>query len=595
MSSNPFTQGYWQKQLDYFRLRLAHVDALPQLSILGLVAGIGTGLFIVGFRHCIELPLGTMLPGNDENFEGLPVWMCILLPIAGALCLGLLFHFFDRRFYPVGVNHVIERLQHHQGRLPLRNMVVQFFGGVMALCSGFSVGREGPAVHLGAASSSLMGQWLRLPNNSLRVLVGSGAAAAIAASFNTPIAGVIFAMEVILVDYTITSFIPVILAAVSATVISMIFYGSDPAFEVPVVSGLSLNELPLVIVFGFAIGAMASLFLYLQRFFHLANHKPVFQRFLVAGVITGLLAGICPGIMGIGYDTVNQALLGQLPLLFLLVLVATKLLATATAIGLGIPGGLIGASLVLGACLGATAAISGQPFFSSSLNSSSYAVIGMAAMMSAVINAPLAALMAAMELTWSPHIILPAMLAIVIANITTTSIFRQRSAFDQTIASRQRHQNLLFHILQRAGVTSIMQTNLASHARQISLEKARELLQGKPAWIVIEDVGEEKTLLNPADLARFIETHSATLMAEGDDIDLERIPGERYDMASIHPRANLAEAMQFMHQKKLSALYIQTTSAPLISNVAGIITEQDLRNYYAPAATSTTDTGNDKP
>jgi len=126
----------------------------------------------------------------------------------------------------------MERLSRHQGHLPIRNAIVQFFGGILALISGQSGGREDPAIHLGAASSSLLGQAFSLPNNSIRTLVACGTAAAIAGSFNTPIAGVIFAMEVVMMEFTIGSFIPVIIAAVASTLLAHYVIGNEPAFTV---------------------------------------------------------------------------------------------------------------------------------------------------------------------------------------------------------------------------------------------------------------------------------------------------------------------------------------------------------------------------
>ena len=124
----------------------------------------------------------------------------------------------------------MERLTRHQGYLPLRNAVIQFFGGAIALISGQSGGREGPAIHLGATAASLLGQKFQLPNNSIRTMIACGTAAAIASSFNTPIAGVIFAMEVVMMEYTVASFLPIIVAAVTSTLVSQAFFGAAPAF-----------------------------------------------------------------------------------------------------------------------------------------------------------------------------------------------------------------------------------------------------------------------------------------------------------------------------------------------------------------------------
>ena len=152
-----------------FRQRLAHVDALPQLAILGVLCGALTGIVMLGFRGAIEVPLSFVLPGGDsENFEDLPVFARFALPVVGGLAIGFVLTRLSAENRSVGVTHVMERLSRHQGHLPLRNALLQFFGGALVLISGHSSGREGPAIHLGAASSSLLGQALELPNNSIR-------------------------------------------------------------------------------------------------------------------------------------------------------------------------------------------------------------------------------------------------------------------------------------------------------------------------------------------------------------------------------------------------------------------------------------------
>ena len=175
--------------LDFFRRQLAGVNALPQLSFLALLVGLMTGLVILLFNAAVDVVLARWVLGtHSEDFESLSLFLRMLLPCAGGLAIGTALMRMRRRDTRVGVVHVMERLSRHQGQLPLRNAAIQFFGGIVALISGQAGGREGPAIHLGAAASSLIGQAFELPNNSVRTLVACGTAAAIAGSFNTPIA-----------------------------------------------------------------------------------------------------------------------------------------------------------------------------------------------------------------------------------------------------------------------------------------------------------------------------------------------------------------------------------------------------------------------
>jgi len=178
-------------------------------------------MVILVFRITMDYLLGAwLLPNGSESFEALGHLERFALPMIGAAILGATLNRVSVEGRRVGVVHVMERLSRHQGQLPARNALIQFFGGMLSLVTGQSGGREGPAIHVGAASASLLGQTLNLPNNSMRVLVACGVAAAIAGSFNTPLAGVIFAMEVVMMEYTLGSFIPIIVASVVTTVMT---------------------------------------------------------------------------------------------------------------------------------------------------------------------------------------------------------------------------------------------------------------------------------------------------------------------------------------------------------------------------------------
>ncbi len=220
--------------LNRLREHLAHAEALFPLALVGLISGLVTGGVIIAFRWITENAQLALTPvAGPEAFEWLSWPYRLGLPIAGGLLIGVIFQRASLGSRQVGVVHVMEQLAYHSGRMPWKNAALQFFGGALSIMSGHSVGREGPVIHVGAASSSLLGQWLGFPNNSIRVLVACGVAASIAASFNTPIAGVIFAMEVVLMEYTLAGFTPVILAAVAATSLTRVVYGSAPAFDIP--------------------------------------------------------------------------------------------------------------------------------------------------------------------------------------------------------------------------------------------------------------------------------------------------------------------------------------------------------------------------
>ncbi len=582
--------------LEFFRQQLAKVDAFPQLALLGAVSGLLTGAVILLFRMAIELPL-TALVGGPDNFEALGGLERLLLPIIGGLLMALLLSRLSPDERRVGVVHVMERLSRHQGHLPLKNAVTQFLGGVVALVSGHSMGREGPAVHLGGAAASLMGQALELPNNSIRTLVSCGTAAAIAASFNTPMAGVIFAMEVVMMEYTMSSFIPVILAAVSATILSHAVYGPQPAFLVP--SGLELNSLweyPFVIGEGLLIGALAALFVVLTHGTARLSGYPLIWRMLAVGVLTGVTAVFIPQVMGIGYDTLNYALLGQLSLLGLAVIGAAKLVVSATAAGLGVPAGIIGPTLMIGGMAGGVIGMAGSMISPEQVSPTGvYVTLGMAAMMGAVLQAPLAALVAVLELTANPGIVPPAMLVIVVATLTLRML-GQRSLFLATL------DNLglgyatdpITQHLQRVGVVSVMNRNFVRLYDRVSRAEAAAALASKPDWVIIENEQQPLAVLNASDLARHLEAEPATppgaadvqaaapAAAGEDDADavtelqLTSIAGLRLDVASINAQATLHEALETLDRSGKEALCVHRMSAPLIQPIVGVLTRKDI-------------------
>ena len=196
-------------------------------------------------------------------------------------------------------------------------------------------------------------------------------------------------------------------------------------------------------------------------------------------------------------------------------------------------------------------------------------------MVGAVLNAPLAALIAVLELTYNPNILLPSMLVTVIATITCRMLTRMPGLFS---IGRDGYSSPRFQSLSRAGVTSLMKRDFISHSRHLPFERIDDLLKSKPQWIVIEDVGEPKLIMRPADLARYMEEQLA--LEPDTTIDLQEIPAERWPIVPIHSRATLQEALLVMQQNDDEAVYVSQTAAPLMSEVAGIITRQDIDNYY---------------
>jgi CIC family chloride channel protein len=477
----------WQQQL-------GRDDALWILAMMGLASGVLTGLIVVAFRHLFETPLDYLMPlGAGESFEDLPKWMHFALPASGGILLGIGLSLCNKANTFTGVAHVVHGANNLHGRLPWKNVVVQFFAGAVALGSGQALGREGPSVHLGAGISSIVGQRLGLPNNSLRVLIGCGTAAGIAASFNTPIAGIIFAMEVVLFEYTIMGFMPIMLAAVSGTIVARIFYGGAPAIELA--TGHHINLAELFIISGLAIfAAFASAALvWLTKFWLRQSAKPILLKLTFAGCLTGALALIAPEIMGGGHDTLKQLLTQSALPPLLAVIIISKLLSTSASAGLGMPAGVIGPSLFIGACIGALTFQLGQ-FFSPNIigESSLYVMLGMAAMMAATLNAPLAALLALVELTYNPTVIFPGLLVICITNIIHRSVFKQPSIVSAILTNNgiTLATDPVSLALQSRAARHVMEKNVIVITSDTKLTAISINSDSPPKWLLVNDNDE---------------------------------------------------------------------------------------------------------
>ncbi|MGD8311874.1 MAG: chloride channel protein [Gammaproteobacteria bacterium] len=575
---------HWNQWLDNLGLRVSSLDALPQLAMLAIPVGLLSGGVIVAFRLLIESAQGLLLPETgSENYEALGLVSRVLLPALGGLVIGIVWQYLKDETRHVGVVHVMERLAFHQGRLPLRNAVAQFFGAALSIICGHSVGREGPSVHLGAASGSQLGQWLRLPNNSNRTLAGCGIAAAIAASFNTPLAGVIFAMEVVMMEYSLVSFMPVILSAVIATTLTQAVFGDMTVFSIPGVQLGSLLELPYVILMGISLGCLAAVFTHLlHRTTLLAGNRPVWLRCTLGGLAVGLVAALVPEVMGIGYDTVNGALLGQLGLLTLLSVTAAKLLATALGLGLGLPGGLIGPTLVIGATAGGAMGIMADAWLPGDLASPAfYALIGLGTMMGATLQAPLAALTAMLELTANPHIILPGMLALTAGGLISRDVFGKESVYLVLLRARglDYRDNPLTRALRRIGVAGVMQRSLETLPQVIDRGRGMTVLANEPEWLLITDGNTPVSLMPAADLARYLQENTTA-----GTIDLADIPAERQEVAAVDFQATLLEALATLESAGVDALYVTRRTVPGIERVYGILTRNAIKRSYTTVA-----------
>ena len=565
--------------LGQYRRYLTNYESALAYALLGVVGGVASGLVVIAFEVSIRQLASLWGVGDGgDAFEALPQWLLFALPAGGGVLLGLAFWALKPEDREVGIVHVLSRMHSHYGVLPLRNALVQFVGGAFALATGQSGGREGPGVHLGGAVNSLIGQRLGLPNNSLRVLIACGTAGGIAAAFNTPLAGVIFAMEVIVAEYTVAGFIPVILAAVSASAVSRYLAGGAAVFAMPPVHLNTLWEIPYIVLLGICCGVAIALFIYISKLAARLSTWHVTVRFAMAGTLTGAMAMLVPEILGIGYDTLELALAGQLGLMLLLTIAAGKLVATAFSAGVGLPIGVIGPSLLIGACLGGALGQAGSLVLPEHASQPVlYIVIGMAAAMGAMLSAPLAAILAVIELTQTVSVVMPALLAVVAANLTNTGVFRQRSAHQTVLRQLQRAapDDPLNQLLHRTNVTSNMEVNVVKVSVKLDASSTLPLINATPTWCVVKRDAEDLYLIRGKDLAEWLQNNPVTDEAA----DLTEVGIRRWSIAQVPEQATLRQAMDTLRNRTAEAVCVYGRDAGGQRVLQGIVTRESIEQF----------------
>ena len=566
--------------LHNFRNQLTNYEALPQLVLLGLVCGILTGLLIAAFRLAIDIPLSFLLIDDVENFEDLSIQARFLLPSLGGITLALLIAYLPLMRSKVGLVYLLERLAYHQGQIPGKSLFAQFLLAVIALVSGQSVGREGPAIYMGAGVASLLGNYLKVPFNVNRLLLACGGAAAISAAFNTPLAGVIFAMEVILLDYTIAGFTPIIVAAVTSSLITRLIFSAEPIFQIPAFDLLDHYEILWIIFLGVFIGTLATIFIKLMNLTKVKINLSLSYKLAIAGIVTGCVAIFYPQVMGTGYDTIIDSMWGRIDIQLLLYILVAKLLLTAIILGLGMPAGMIGPTLFIGAVGGAFLGICGSYFADSSVSHVGlYTMLGMGAMMAATLNAPLAALIALLELTYNPHIIFPAMIAIVVANLTTQYLFRTPSAFLASLQAQGFDYRIkpLAQALNRVSVGKVMDRSICLHDNNNLLNKTF-ISDASVKWLVIKEQQKYVQIYLLADIVNYSSPQDSKSLAidENEDIALTSLQHLAIDVIKVNVRDTLSTALIFMNQHQTDTLCVFSHNEQAI----GIITRSQVEYYY---------------
>jgi chloride channel protein, CIC family len=415
----------------------------PLVWLLAIPVGFATGVAAVLFRLGIGLVQLPWLEDMSENVaqaaSAQPWWVILLAPAVGGLVVGLMLRYLLAARRTGAVPDVMEARIHSGRGLGVRQGLANAVVSMISLGAGASAGREGPVVHLGATLAAFACTRIRLPNSARRTLLACGVAGAVSASFNAPIAGVLFAQEVILGHFSSRSLVPLVLASSSATVVSRFWFGDVAAFTVPHYHITSYLEIPAFVLLGVAAAVVAIIFqavLIATDWVARNVPMPLVARPVVGGLLVGAIAVFLPNVLGVGYDTTDAALKDDLPLLLMLVLIVAKTAATAITLASRFGGGVFSPALCLGALTGAVfGSIATEVFPHLSSSGGLYAILGMGAVAAAVLGAPISTTVMVFELTGGYALSLALLLTVSIANGLSLAVLG-RSYFHAQLESR---------------------------------------------------------------------------------------------------------------------------------------------------------------
>jgi CIC family chloride channel protein len=440
------------------------VTGLTLSIIVGAIAGLGA----VGFRWLIGEVQTLFFSNGADHLGFMGPYYIILLPAVGGLIVGLLIRFAAREAKGHGVPEVMEAAVLKGGRIRPRVSLVKALASSVCIGSGGSVGREGPIVQIGSSFGSTIGQWLGLSDEWVRTLLACGAAGGISATFNTPIGGVFFAMEIIMGRFVTSKFGYVVISSVVADFVAHVFLGSQPSFDIIPYEMVSYWETLSYVALGIAAALAATLFirvLYKLEDLFDAWHIPEVLKPAIGGLGIGLIGLYSYDLLGVGYGdvfwvstmSVDQALLGQIALSSLAILLILKILATSLTLGSGGSGGIFAPSLFIGAMLGGALGMLAHMLFPGYIApSGAYALVGMAAVFAGATRASFTAIIMLFEMTRNYTIILPLMIAVVISTVISRALNRE------TIYTLK---------LVRRGV-DLRRINRASPLREVTVEAA---------------------------------------------------------------------------------------------------------------------------
>lgn len=421
----PLVQRHLRRALE-IREKIRINEETLHLIIAGAIGIIG-GLTNLLFYAFLEVVMWMTLHGSGDVVEIASVmswWGRLITPAVGGLAAGLVLFWGLRLAGKQGASNILEVVVSGNGRLPMRTALVKAISSLVSIGTGASIGREGSITQMAATFASKFGQWFNWPPYRLRLMIACGAASGMAAAYNAPVAGSIFAAHIVLGSFSMNLFAPVIFSAVVATMVSRYFFRFEP-FKVPDFDFIFLSQLPWFVVLGLLSGLLSAGFLKAIR---VAEHwfakinAPIYWRTALGGLIVGVLALAYPAVWGNGYGAITLILHDPYSHWTLLGLFFAKFLAILACVGAGMVGGVFTPTLFLGAGLGALFGLLLTALGWTSMPTGAFAMVGMGSVLAGVIHAPLLAMIMIFEISLNYSIMPPLMLACAVSTLVARGL-----------------------------------------------------------------------------------------------------------------------------------------------------------------------------
>jgi CIC family chloride channel protein len=562
--------SWWRTPLLYLSARLQEREDQVFLA-LALVIGALTGLTVVAFILLTERAGMRLYPVGGAR------WRRLVLPVGGSLGIGYLLH----RYFPdargSGVPQTKAALFARGGRITMRTVVGKFFCTSATLASGIPLGREGPSVQVGAGIASVLGRRLGLRPERVKALLPVGAAAAIAAAFNTPLAAVLFSLEEIVGDLHAPVLGSVVLASATAWMVLRLLLGNSPLFKVPQYQLIHPLEFAIYAVLGVAGGlvsvAFTKLLLGIRERFRRFPQKTVWFQPVAGGLVVGLMGWFVPQVLGVGYGYVGDVLDGNMALNLMLLLLVLKLLAVTTSYSSGNAGGIFGPSLFIGAMLGGVVGtIAHRLLPAYTATAGAYALVGMGAVFAGIVRAPMTSVLMIFEMTQDYAVIVPLMIANLVSLFISSRLQRQ-PIYDALAVQDGMHlpRAETRHRHRERQVTRVMRSATELLSSKLTARDALELVRSGEfrTWLVTDRQGLVG-VINLSTLAREV--------AEGSD---KRELGELMGglvFPHIHSDQGLDLALERMGANQLDILPV--VSRADVHKLEGIVTLRDVLDSY---------------